>query len=283
MTKLQGAHVLVVGASEGIGRCVAIQAHRNGARVSLIARREQRLSEVAKTLADTTTVASSVAYQAGDACDPTVLAAAVERLVDVSGPVDVAICCVGGAAPGYFCDITVAEFHSQMDLNFFAAVNVTKTVLPVMVERGAGHLVFTASTAALLGVFGYTSYAAAKWALRGFAETLRYESEPCGVKVSVVYPPDTYTPGFEAENLRKPPETIAVSGSIRPRQPDAVAKAVIRGIERDRHAITVDGQTRVLTRFAGLVDPLVRSVMRRQIRAVTGDKEKEVNEHAQGT
>jgi len=280
MTKLEGAHVLVVGASEGIGRCVATQAHRKGARVSLIARREQRLSEAAKTLADPTG-SSRVAYMTGDACDPVSLTAAVDHLVHVSGPVDVAICCVGGAAPGYFADVPLAEFHAQMDLNFYSAVNVTKAVLPAMAERGDGHLVFTASTAALLGVFGYTSYAPAKWALRGFAETLRYETEPCGVKVSVVYPPDTYTPGFEAENLRKPPETIAVSGSIRPRQPDAVAKAVIRGIERDRHAITVDDQTRVLTRFAGVLEPVVRAIMRRQIRGVTGDKEKEVNEHAQ--
>jgi len=216
VTRLAGAHVLVVGASEGIGKSIATQAHHTGAKVSLIARRESVLAALAAELEPqptSDTGSGRAAFAAADACDPEGLTASIAGLVDRAGPVDVAICCVGGAAPGYFYDIPLAEFEDAMDRNFYSAVNVTKAVLPAMVERGVGHLVFCASTAALVGVFGYTSYAPAKWALRGFAETLRYETEPCGVKVSVVYPPDTYTPGFEAENLRKPPETIAVSGS----------------------------------------------------------------------
>jgi 3-dehydrosphinganine reductase len=100
------------------------------------------------------------------------------------------------------------------------------------------------------------------------AETLRSELAPHGIVVACAYPPDTRTPGFDAENALKPPETERISAAITPRPVDDVARAIVRGIEKDRLVITADAQTAALARGAGLLGPYVRWSMDRQVRKV---------------
>src|SRR5690606_25484927 len=97
---------------------------------------------------------------------------------------------------------------------------------------------------------------------------LRSELRPHGVRVSIVYPPDTDTPGFAEENRTKPPETAAISGSVAPRSADEVARAIVRGIEHDRFTIVADPTTGLLARTAGLVSPLVHRYADRVVRRV---------------
>ena len=89
-------------------------------------------------------------------------------------------------------------------------------------------MIIVASGAAVVSFMGYTSYAPTKWALRGFADALRNEMVGLGVSVHLAYPPDTETPGFEHENLSKPPETAAmVPVDVYPA--DKVARSLLRG------------------------------------------------------
>lgn len=155
----------------------------------------------------------------------------------------------------------------QMDVNYLGAVHAVQAVAPSMLERGAGHLVLLSSVAGLVGVFGYGAYAPAKFAVRGLGHTLDAELGSRGVRVSVVYPLDTETPGFERENRTKPPETVRVSGAVRPVSAARVADAIVDGIERGRLTITADRQTAVLARLADLHGPVVRAVMRRLVRS----------------
>ena len=83
---------------------------------------------------------------------------------------------------------------------------------------------------------------------------------------SIVYPPDTATPGFERENLTKPAETVRLGAGIEPLSPDAVAEAIVRGIERDRLHITAEWQTRLLARLTDLHGPILRRTLRRRLR-----------------
>src|SRR5262249_2668104 len=156
--------------------------------------------------------------------------------------------------------------RDQMEVDYFGTLHAVRSVLPAMLERGRGHLVLVASTAALVGVFGYSAYAPAKYAVRGLAETLRAELVHDGIVVACADPPDTRTPGFERENELKPPETAAVSATIKPREPGRVARAIVRGIERDALVITADVQTAALARAAGLLGPYTRHTMDRQVR-----------------
>ena len=139
-----------------------------------------------------------------------------------------------------------------------------------MIARGRGHVVLVSSTAGLVGVFGYSAYAPAKYAVRGLAETLRPELAPHGIVVVCAYPPDTRTPGLDRENELKPAETVKISAAIKPRDAAPVAKAIVRGIEHDQLVITADFQTAVLARAVGLLGPYVRRSMDRTICRVRG-------------
>lgn len=265
MTSLRGRHVIITGGSQGIGAAVAHEAFASGARVSLIARCEETLRSTAES------IHSDVQFEVGDVADDESLTAAVRSLVLRSGPCDVMVCCAGVVLPGRFVDVPVGEFDQQWATNVRGSVAAVKTVLSSMVERRSGHIVLISSTAGVLGVPGYTGYAATKFAIRGLADSLRYEVEPFGVRVSVLYPPDTDTPGFAAENLRKPPETAAISGRIRPLAAARVAAALLRGIERDKRNVTIDPATRVLLLVGGLLDPAVRWSFRRTIKRVQNE------------
>src|SRR5439155_4233469 len=155
-----------------------------------------------------------------------------------------------------------------MEVDYFGTLHAVRAVVPSMIERQRGHLVAISSTAGLIGVFGYTAYAPAKFAVRGLAETLRPELAPFGIVVACAYPPDTRTPGFDAENALKPPETERISAAIKPRQADVVARAIVGGIEKDRLVITADVQTAALARAGRLRGPYVPRTMDRQLRQV---------------
>jgi 3-dehydrosphinganine reductase len=231
--------------------------------VSLIARDRNRLTAASADVGATATAAADVA-------DPAAVREAVDAVVDAGGPCDVLLTCAGSAHPGYFDQLDDAVFREQMEVDYFGTLHAVRAVVPSMVERERGHVVTVSSTAALVGVFGYSAYAPAKYAVRGLAETLRPELAPHGIVVACAYPPDTRTPGFDAENQLKPPETVRISAAIKPREAPAVARAIVTGIEKDRLVITADAQTAALARGAGLVGPYVRWSMDRQVRKERG-------------
>ncbi|MEI2640182.1 MAG: SDR family oxidoreductase [Microthrixaceae bacterium] len=217
MTSFDDAHVIITGGSEGIGLAIAQSAVERGARVSLIARREEPLKSASEGLAGRSQ------WAAADVRDRAEVTAAVDDLVDSFGPCDILVANAGYALPGRFWELPEDEVADEMAVNYMGAVNATKAVLPSMRGRRRGHLCFTSSTAGLLGIYGYTAYSPTKFALRGLAESLRSELRPDGIAVSVIYPPDTDTPGFAKENEHKPVETAAISGTIRPKSANEVA------------------------------------------------------------
>lgn len=256
----------MTGGSEGIGLAAAQVAVDRGARVSLVARRADVLEAAAAHVGGGTRWASA------DVSDAAALEAAIAELTDAHGPVDVLLTSAGYARPAKALETPVEEFRRQMEVNYLGTVHAVAAVAPSMVERRSGHLVLVSSTAGLVGVFGYSAYAPTKFAVRGLGESLRSELRPHGVRVSVVYPPDTDTPGFAEENRTKPPETAAISGSIAPRPAEHVALAIIRGVEHDRLTIVADPITAVLARGAGLLAPAVRTHADRVIERVQSAK-----------
>lgn len=261
MTSLRDAHVVITGGSEGIGLAMAARAVARGARVSLVARREAPLVSAAARLG------AAVRWAAADVRDRAGLCDAIAELVRAQGPCDVLVANAGYALPGRFWELPDDEFRSEVDVNYLGAVHAASAVVAAMRERRKGHLCFVSSTAGLLGVYGYSAYCPTKFAVRGLAEALRCELAPERVFVSVVYPPDTDTPGFAKENEHKPAETAAISGTITPMAADEVAAAAVKGIERNRFTICADPMTAALARGAGLLAPAIRRVMDRQVRA----------------
>ena len=265
MTKLADAHVVITGGSSGIGLETARLAVGRGARVSLVARDAGRLATAAVHVGGAVTAPA-------DVTDADALAAALTTVAAANGPCDVLVTSAGAAHPGYFERLDDSVFREQMDVDYFGTLHAVRAVVPSMIARGRGHVVTISSTAGLIGVFGYAAYGPAKFAVRGLAETLRPELAPHGIVVACAYPPDTRTPGLDAENALKPPETERISAAITPRDAVDVARAIVTGIEKDRLVITADVQTAALARAAGLLAPYVHRTMDRQIRKVRHER-----------
>ncbi|MET0895344.1 MAG: SDR family oxidoreductase [Acidimicrobiia bacterium] len=270
MTRLRGAHAVITGGSSGIGLATAEALAARGARVSLLARDQVRLTAAEATVR-ATAPGADVGSASCDVRDAALVRAALDAVTAARGPCDVLITSAGSARPGYFTELDDDVFREQMELDYFGTLHAVRAVVPSMIERGRGHVVTVASTAALVGVFGYSAYAPAKYAVRGLTETLRAELAPHGIVVACAYPPDTDTPGLAEENRTKPPETVEISAAIKPRDAASVGAAIVKGIEKDHLVITADVQTAALSRVGALIGPYVRWSMDRTIRKAQGE------------
>lgn len=229
---------MISGGSSGIGLALAKRLAGAGSNVWLIARRRDLLQTA---LEQVQASAHSPAQAFGfSAADLTVVDQAQQAAAEVlakAAKVDVLINSVGAAHPGYVQDLSLEIFHWMMAANYFAPLYLTKALLPHFIDQRSGHIINIASAAALLGVFGYSAYGAAKYALVGFTEVLRAEMKPYQIRVSIVFPPDTQTPQLEYENRFKPAETKAISGNAAQLSPDQVAKAILQQAARGHYAI----------------------------------------------
>jgi NAD(P)-dependent dehydrogenase (short-subunit alcohol dehydrogenase family) len=250
--------VYAVGGSMGIGLAAARQFSERGAHVLTFARRPEALeAAVAEIEACRRAASQRVELRVLDVCEAESVSAVMNEAVASFGPPDVLFNCAGAARPAYFEDITHEQLSQTMQLNLHGSWNTVHALLPHMKQRG-GTIVNTSSLAGIIGVFGYTDYCAAKFAVIGFSEALRSELERYGIRVFVLCPPDTDTPGLAAEGENKPPETTAVASAARLMTADAVASALIRGMERRRLLIIpgIDGRFAALAKrfFPGLVE-----------------------------
>lgn len=165
----------------------------------------------------------------------------------------------------------------MMDVDYFGTLHAVRAVVPGMMTRGRGSIVGVSSAAGLIGVFGYSAYGPAKFAVRGLFESLRFELRPYGIHVGVAFPPDTDTPQLAFEEPYKPLETKRIAGIIKPISAEKMADAIVRGIQRRSYVITADAQTALLARIGGLVFPVLAWIFDRQVaaarreRAVVGD------------
>ncbi|MGY1503107.1 SDR family oxidoreductase [Streptomyces sp. QTS52] len=255
------AHVIVTGGSSGIGLATARLLAERGARISLIARGRERLEAAAKEL--------SAAARTADVADQAALTRAITELEEERGqPCDILVTSAGLARPGHFLELADEVFREMIEVDYFGTLYALRAVVPGMVERGRGSVVAVSSAAGLIGIFGYSAYGPAKFAVRGLMESLRAELAPRGVHVGVVFPPDVDTPQLAEENRWKPAETRAVGGTIKPLAADQVAAAIVAGIDRRRFVICPDTGTRALARFGGVLLPLLNRRFDRRVRAV---------------
>jgi len=230
---LCNSHAIITGGSSGIGRATARLLARRGAHVSLIARRPALLEEtVAELEGLRTDPAQRFLAYAADVTDWDQTQAAIATLTADDHPPDILINSAGMAHPGYFEELPLDIFRQTLDTDFMGTVQPIKAVVPLMMARRSGHIVNISSVAGFLGVFGYTAYSAAKFAVRGFSDALRQELKPYGIYVSVLFPPDTDTPQLHYEDQFKPLETRRIAGAAKAMTADAVAAALVRGIER---------------------------------------------------
>jgi NAD(P)-dependent dehydrogenase (short-subunit alcohol dehydrogenase family) len=171
----------VTGAGRGMGVDIARAALAAGHAVVATGRNPERVSAAVGAHDDLLTVAL-------DITDPASAQAAVDAAVERFGRIDVLVNNAGNFYAGFFEEITPADFRAQIETNLFGPLNVTRAVLPVMRAQRSGQVVTISSTAGLIGQEFCTAYAASKFALEGWMESLTPEVAPFGIGTTVVEP-----------------------------------------------------------------------------------------------
>jgi short-subunit dehydrogenase len=182
----------------------------------------------------------------------------IERLVEEAGEVDILIANAGIPAAGRLESFTLADVDRTLEVNLRAPVALAHALLPGMLQRGHGHLLFVSSIAGKTVVPGAPLYHATKFGLRGFAAALRTDLHDSGVGVSCIFPGFIRDAGIFADSgVKLPP-------GMRPRSPEDVARAVVQAIERNRGEVDIAGvPERAGVLLAGLSRDLAANVVRR--------------------
>jgi NAD(P)-dependent dehydrogenase (short-subunit alcohol dehydrogenase family) len=123
-----------------------------------------------------------------DVADEQAVFKAVEQANEVFGRLDVVVNNAGYGDIASIEDVTLADFHAQMNTNFYGVVYVTKAALPFMRKQASGNIIQISSVGGRIGSVGLAAYQSAKWAVGGFSEVLAQEVAPFGIKVTVIEP-----------------------------------------------------------------------------------------------
>ncbi|MBN1366070.1 MAG: SDR family oxidoreductase [Syntrophaceae bacterium] len=229
--------VYITGGSSGIGLATAKLMAAEGASVVIFGRRQQLLDEAIKQVQICGVYSGQkFAGRSMDVSKRDSVETVLSSVLAEFGVPDVLVNCAGRAYPRYFENINYQQFDDTMKTNFYGIWNTCSILVPYMKTKG-GTIVNVASMAGFLGVFGYCDYAASKFAVVGFSETLKSELKKYNISVQVLCPPDTDTQGFAAENVTKPMETRVISASAKLMSSDRVAQELVSGIRKNTFMI----------------------------------------------
>ncbi|KKI93135.1 oxidoreductase [Bacillus sp. SA1-12] len=184
--RIQGCHIAITGASSGIGEKIAIECAKRGAHLILLARREERLTELAEQIKRDYGV--SCTYYILDVQDLDSVQRVFSNIAQEVGPIDVL---VNNAGFGIFNDVLDAsldEMKSMFEVNVYGLVACTKMVLPAMIERKKGHIINIGSQAGKIATPKSSLYSATKHAVIGFTNSLRMEVKSSNIFVTSVNP-----------------------------------------------------------------------------------------------
>jgi all-trans-retinol dehydrogenase (NAD+) len=224
MTRLAGSTVLVTGAARGLGRQLALQAARRGARIVAWDLDGPGLDALAGELGEALAAATVV-----DVTDIGSVAAGVDAVPRGADGVDVVVNNAGVVSGDRLVDLRPEQIERTFAVNVLALYWVTKAFLPAMLRRDRGHVVTMASAAGLVGVARQTDYSASKHAAVGFMESLRAELRRDGAHVrTTTVCPFYIDTGMFAGARTKVPWLLPIL-----HEPDVAAK-ILRAVERDR-------------------------------------------------
>jgi short-subunit dehydrogenase len=218
----QSKCVLVTGASSGIGKALAEHLIKQGAKVGLIARRQEVLEQHATSL---NAAGGTVAWACADVTDADALATAVQHLESVLGACDVII-----ANAGIYHKTDVRHFNAPMQnaviaTNLQGVINTVGAVLPGMTQRQRGHIVAVASIAGMIGLPAAATYSASKAAVVTLFQSLRVDLHPFGVKATVAAPGFVDTPLITDEERTTLKDLLTA---------DQAAARICQAVEHDR-------------------------------------------------
>jgi NADP-dependent 3-hydroxy acid dehydrogenase YdfG len=225
---------VVTGASSGIGEATAKALAREGYAVSLAARREDRINELAEEISSSGGKALAVPTDVGDLSSAQAL---IQRTKDELGSVDVLINNAGVMLLGPILGADIEHWQRMVNVNVLGLMYCTHAALPIMQEQGGGHIVNVSSVAGRVARLGSGVYNATKWGVGAFSESLRQEALDYGVRVTIIEPGyvDTELQGHNehpmvVERMAKDKEQI---GKVL--EAGDIANAIVYAVQQPEH------------------------------------------------
>ncbi len=250
--------ILITGASNGIGKQLAIDFAKRGAVVIGCGRSIARLKAVLKEVRQTSPASAMMGCDVSDAEQ---VHGMIEKILTDFGRVDILINNAGIGMRKPFAETSLSIIEEIMRINYFGAVYCTHELLPSMIARGDGHIVNISSVAGKIGTLNMAAYCASKFAMNGWSESLYHELKPFGVSVSLVCPGPVHTDfnrDFRDSEPQSPPSLFVESS--------AVSQAVFKVIERNRFELIMPRWLALMCWFKGLSPGLFRYLAQRRFR-----------------
>ncbi|KAF6248179.1 alcohol dehydrogenase [Nitrosopumilus sp. b3] len=253
--------VLITGASSGIGKESAIEFAKMGANIILVARRKDKLEQIANELKKFHVL--TLICQC-DVSKKDQVKEMTQSVFEKFDSIDILVNNAGFAIYGSVSDLSIQDIESQMETNYFGMVYCIKEFLPSMLKKKSGHIVNVASVAASFGLPGIASYCASKFAMLGFSEGLKHELKDTGVGITVVSPIMVRTNFFDHSSFEKMPKYSPTSLN-----PKTVAKSIIKAANSSRLEIVVPSVVRgaiwMKSSFPFFINPIIGKSFKKQL------------------
>ncbi len=267
--------VVITGASSGIGEQAARLFGKQGAALSLAARREDRLEKLSAEL--TQSEVDNFIFPI-DLSNPGKAGKLIDAVMDKYGRIDVLVNNAGYGAQETYESTNLESIQSMFNVNVISPMELARKVVPIMKNQGGGSIVNVASVAGLMAHPLNVVYCAGKSAMIGFSKSLRLELLGTGIRVTAVCPAATKTEFFQVASKDIPFHSQILS-SVAP--VEKVAKAVVWASERNRPVVFPTFSARLITFFDRYFSPLVdlgsakyRNIVLRQAKEGTQDAQK---------
>jgi short-subunit dehydrogenase len=253
MTAIRGAAAAITGAASGIGRALALELAARGCDLALADRDEAGMQTLAAEIAKAHS--QKVTVHRVDVGEPSQIEAFAQAAVAEHAALNIVVNNAGVALLGQFNEIDHAQMDWLMNINFWGVVHSTRAFLPHLARQREAHIVNLSSIFGIVAPPGQTAYAAAKFAVRGFSESLRHELQMAAspVRLSVVHP------GGVATNIVRSSRTgVGMTDNARRAQsierfdnaakttPAAAAQRIIAGIENNAPRILIGNDARFM-------------------------------------
>lgn len=244
--------VFITGASSGIGSALAVELGRRGASLGLLARRAERLEEIAKEVED---AGGKALVLPADVRDALSVRDAADQLRAKFGRVDLMVANAGVGVTTDAKDLQAKDVADVIGINVLGAVNSVTAVLPEMVNEGSGQLVVISSLAAYRGLPKSGAYCASKAAVSAFFESIRVDLRGSGVDVTIIHPGFIKTP-LTAGREAQMPFLMELEDAV---------KKIIRAIEKQKKSYAFPWQLATIVRAAMLMPvPLYDRIIARR-------------------
>jgi short-subunit dehydrogenase len=259
---INGLRILITGASQGIGRALAVAAARRGGKVIAAARKEQLLQELAQEVRQAGGTIETVVADVTRREDREAMGrAAVEHF----GGLDVLINNAGIGATGHFADVSPARLRQIMEVNFFGLTETTRVCLPLLKQGNTPAIVNVSSIAGKRGIPARSEYSASKFAVHGFSEALRAELAKDGVDVLLINPGLTQT-NFSQNMIEQ--KALVRMDHLRGMSAEDVAEATLRSLEKGKHEVTLTFKGKLLVLVNRFFPWIADRVVKRKVRSL---------------